>query len=340
MESGRLKAQIRAAAAQKKKEEGKEGTSKHVQKAANKGAPKRKGDGDDDRQAKKPAVTLGDASSKLSPPKRGAGKGPMTAQGPVAQVDGRCMLTHMGFALERLDSILGTEEADICAGQSVQELGDSGLFDLARAMVRMRAVQVKGAKSEELLARQDKRIANLSDGLEQYKDACRTLNGELKELREELGEATHQLEKETAAKVTAEKELVSLLGQVETAKADAVAEFKTSQTFVDACAEYYGEGFEDCLKQVKSLYPHLDLARVSMDDPVPATPAGDGVSVDVSLSDSGTFQKGDGIVLAQPALDSSGSQKVPSADPPGPGGFPVSEDPPKGNEVEPDAPGA
>ena len=46
----------------------------------------------------------------------------------------------------------------------------------------------------------------------------------------------------------AEKELTTLLGQVETAKADAVKEFRASQTFIDACAKYYGDGFEDCLK--------------------------------------------------------------------------------------------
>ena len=45
-----------------------------------------------------------------------------------------------------------------------------------------------------------------------------------------------------------EKELMDLLGQVETARADAVAEFKTTQSFIDSCASYYGDGFEDCLK--------------------------------------------------------------------------------------------
>ncbi|KAK9990930.1 hypothetical protein SO802_025915 [Lithocarpus litseifolius] len=322
MEARKLKAQIRAAAARKKEEEkGKEGASKSLPKAANKGVPKRKGDSVEDRPAKKPTVTLGNASLKPPSPKHGAGKGLMTAQGPVAQEDRRCLLTHKEFALERLDSILGKVDADICADQPVQELGDSGLFDLARFdfcrfMVRMRAIQVKGAKNEELMALQRKRITNLSDGLDQYKDACRTLNGEIKELKEKLEEIACQLEQEREAKMTAEKELTSLLGQVETAKADAVTEFRTSQTFIDACAEYYGEGFEDCLKQVKSLYPHLDLSRVSMDDPVPSTPVGDTVVADDdTLSGSGTHQKVDGIVLAQPALDSSGVQKLPSSDP-------------------------
>lgn len=45
-----------------------------------------------------------------------------------------------------------------------------------------------------------------------------------------------------------EKELTTLLGQVEMARADVVNEFKASQPFIDSCAVYYGDGFEDCLK--------------------------------------------------------------------------------------------
>ena len=47
---------------------------------------------------------------------------------------------------------------------------------------------------------------------------------------------------------------------METAKADAVNEYKASQSFIDSCDGYYGVGFEDCLRQVKSLYPHLDFS--------------------------------------------------------------------------------
>ena len=72
-----------------------------------------------------------------------------------------------------------------------------------------------------------------------------------------------------------EKELTALLGQVEMARADIMTEFKASQPFIDSCAVYYGDGFEDFLKQVKSIYPHLDLSKVSMDNPIPSTPADD-----------------------------------------------------------------
>lgn len=72
-----------------------------------------------------------------------------------------------------------------------------------------------------------------------------------------------------------EKELTTLLGQVEMARADVVNEFKASQPFIDSCAIYYGDGFEDCLKQVKFVYRNLDLSKITMDDPLPSTLVGD-----------------------------------------------------------------
>jgi len=53
------------------------------------------------------------------------------------------------------------------------------------------------------------------------------------------------------------------------------AGFKALQPFIDACAVYYGDGFEDCLKQVKSVYPNLDLSKFTMDEPLPSAPVGD-----------------------------------------------------------------
>ena len=67
-------------------------------------------------------------------------------------------------------------------------------------------------------------------------------------MKEQLEEEGRQKKKEQEAKETAKKELATLLGQVETAKADAVKEFRASQSFVDSCVENYGDEFEDCLK--------------------------------------------------------------------------------------------
>ena len=107
-----------------------------------------------------------------------------------------------------------------------------------------------------------------------------------------------------------------MLGQVEAAKVDVVKEFKDSQTFVDSCAEYYGVGFEDYVKQVKSNYPDLDLAKVSMDAPMPTTPVGDAVPEETDDStESNQDTQDDNIILAQPPLNPPIVPLTPSANP-------------------------
>lgn len=62
-------------------------------------------------------------------------------------------------------------------------------------------------------------------------------------------------------------------------------EFKASQPFIDACAIYYGDEFDDCLKQVGSVYPDLDLSKITFDDPLSTTPGG-GDTVNEEYNDS------------------------------------------------------
>ena len=77
---------------------------------------------------------------------------------------------------------------------------------------------------------------------------------------------------------------------------DVVQKFKTSQLFIDSCADYYGTGFDDCLKQVASAFPELDLSGISMDVPEPVTPARD-----VATKDDDVLANSS-VVSAQPAV--------------------------------------
>ena len=91
------------------------------------------------------------------------------------------------------------------------------------------------------------------------------------------------------------KEEVTDLGQrLQTVGADAVQHFKAMQSFIDSCVEYYGTGFDDCLKQVVSAFLELDLSRITMDD-------GD----DGSFQPSPTLESDGVVVLAQPAANPS-----------------------------------
>ena len=92
--------------------------------------------------------------------------------------------------------------------------------------------------------------------------------------------------------------------KAETAEIDAVQKFKTSQSFIDSCADYYGTGFDDCLKQVASAFPELDLSRISMDVLEPVTPARDVATEDddVVLESQPLPLVDSDVVLAQPAV--------------------------------------
>ena len=88
------------------------------------------------------------------------------------------------------------------------------------------------------------------------------------------------------------------------AGADVVQKFKTSQLFIDSCADYYGTGFDDCLKQVVSAFPELDLSGISMDVPEPVTPARDVATKDddVVLGFQTSPLANSSVVSAQPAV--------------------------------------
>ena len=97
---------------------------------------------------------------------------------------------------------------------------------------------------------------------------------------------------------------MALQEKVETAGTDAVQKFKTSQSFIDSCADYYGIGFDDCLKQVASAFPEPDLSGISMAAPEPVTPARNVVTDDDDgVLESQPSPKVDGgVVLAQFAI--------------------------------------
>ena len=149
------------------------------------------------------------------------------------------------------------------------------------------ALQDRCIAKECVVTRVRKHNAHLMNEQGQYKNNVRTLNKELKEVKEKLGEADRQSDKL--------KEEVTVLGQrVQTAGADAVRDFKASQSFIDSCAGYYGTGFDDCLKQVASAFPELDLSGITMDD-------GD----DDPSHSAPTLEANGVVILAQPAANPS-----------------------------------
>ena len=139
---------------------------------------------------------------------------------------------------------------------------------LCQALVRIKAFQEHCLAKEKTVTRVRKHNATLMNEQGQYKEAMRTFNKEVKELKEKLAKVGSQKQK-------LQEEVTVLREKAETVGTDTVQKFKTSQSFIDSCADYYGTGFDDCLKQVASAFPELDLSGISMDAPKPVTLARD-----------------------------------------------------------------
>ena len=63
-----------------------------------------------------------------------------------------------------------------------------------------------------------------------------------------------------------EGEISTLREQVCQAKEDGKTEFRNFDGFLTELNDYYDNGFQECLRQVKTLYPDLDVLQVSLDN--------------------------------------------------------------------------
>lgn len=80
-----------------------------------------------------------------------------------------------------------------------------------------------------------------------------------------LEKETRYCEELKKAKTNLKTELAAFYEEMEKAKVDTVAGFQTSQPYYDEYGVYYGNRSNDCLKQVASVYPNLDLSQVVID---------------------------------------------------------------------------
>ena len=81
-------------------------------------------------------------------------------------------------------------------------------------------------------------------------EAVRTLNTELMAKLALLKEETHRCKELEKANTNLTTESTTLRDQMDKAKVDIVATFRTSQPFFNECGIFYGKGFDDHLKQV------------------------------------------------------------------------------------------
>lgn len=84
--------------------------------------------------------------------------------------------------------------------------------------------------------------------------------------RKALEESETQAEELKKVLKDKEGEISLLRKQVRQAKEDGRMEFCNSNGFLTELSGCYADGFNECLCQVKALFPDLDMSQVSLDD--------------------------------------------------------------------------
>jgi len=64
-----------------------------------------------------------------------------------------------------------------------------------------------------------------------------------------------------------EGEIAKKKNQLRQAKEVAVHEYRDSNALLKELGSSYADGFDDCLHQVKTVFPNLDLSNVNIDAP-------------------------------------------------------------------------
>lgn len=140
---------------------------------------------------------------------------------------------------------------------------------------------------------------------DQYKEAICILNTELTAKLALLKKETRHRKEVEKMNTNLTTELAAFCKQMDKAKVDIVVAFRISYPFFDECNVFYGDGFDDCLKQVAVVYSDLDLSLVAIGDIVPSTPRGTDAVGDETDDSADTIEEDmkypDAEVVIQPA---------------------------------------
>ena len=113
-------------------------------------------------------------------------------------------------------------------------------------------VRAKAEQTEEELGQLHKWKSNMEKKLELSEKAR-------KELKQKTDEASSVLEKK-------EKEIQALKEEIRLAKEVAVQEYRDSDSLLSELADSFLQGFDDLLRQIKKVYPELDVSMIKVDD--------------------------------------------------------------------------
>ncbi|KAK9986696.1 hypothetical protein SO802_031647 [Lithocarpus litseifolius] len=152
----------------------------------------------------------------------------MTSQGLVAPPTITLLVRDKQHAVEMVQSIIKDKDLDKCSEYEIEFLGESGLFDLMRALVRMRALQIRRFAQEAMVKCLKTHLANKGDQIKECKEAIHLLNREVNTYKAKVTQLegiARWVEELTKANTNLTTELTAFHEQVDKVKADTIEEF-------------------------------------------------------------------------------------------------------------------
>ena len=186
------------------------------------------------------------------------------------------------YALEKLSSIISSKDYEDLGNHSTEAIGETGLFSIAQvniccflarlyslceinsptlqAMLMMKGLMERPLHHETALGRVCEKAKLTEEELFELKNWKLVTEQKLK-LAEQAKDEYHKLTEEL------KKTLEDKEREVCQAKEVVVLEYCNSDALISKLGVSYNDSFDDALRQVKALYPELDISSVNISVP-------------------------------------------------------------------------
>ncbi|XP_023917290.2 uncharacterized protein LOC112028796 [Quercus suber] len=179
-------------------------------------------------------------------------------------------------------------------------MGETALFSIAQAMIMTKGLMGRCLNQETTIGR--------------LREKAKVTEGDLLDLKawkitheKKLGMAETARDEAVQMVENLKKALVDKDNEVRHAKEEAVREYRDSSEVIAELSVVYNDGFDDALRQVRRLYPDLDLSAVSVSAPEPST------AQPAQTEDTDALFDEDGVVREAPLDHTAVDSKVKDA---------------------------
>nr|POE87219.1 hypothetical protein CFP56_33102 [Quercus suber] len=202
-----------------------------------------------DRPPKQPKVPLDpvlglmvEGSKSVTPAKHGAGKGLMTGPSSEQKKPPVLLREDSKYALEKLSSIITTDDYEDIGNHSTEAMGETGLFNIAQAMIMMKGMMGRCLNHETTIGWIRGKAKAMEEELLDLKAWKVTQEKKLRMAETARDEAVQLVE-------SLKRDLVDKDNEVRQAKEDAVREYRDSDALIAELSLVFNDGFDDALRQ-------------------------------------------------------------------------------------------